>query len=256
MADEDLKEVSAIQVFQETLADNIVSKSNDLVRASYKLTLQEQRLVLAAISKLDSRKSYMHPRNDQTRVRITAQEFGETFGLDQKSAYAELKTASDALFERKIIEIRGKKTEKLRWVQKATYHDGEGWTELQFAQDVLPLVTMLRANFTTYKLERVAGLRSTYSIRIFELLAQWASTGMLRIEVEDLIKQLHLPYERYVDVVRRVIEPAVAELTEKSNLEIEWRPIKEGRKVKTIEFRFREAAQGKLPLDVPDPAAE
>ena len=232
-----------------SLVDNNVSKSNSLVRASYKLNLQEQRLVLAAISKLDSRKSYMHPRNDQTRVRISALEFAETFGIDRRKAYEELKQATNELFERKITEINGKQTTKMRWVSKVVYHDGEGWAELVFSQDVLPLLTLLRAQFTSYKLKQVASLRSTYSIRIFEMLAQFSNTGVLWITLDDMIRQLDLPYSRYADIARRVIKPAVDELTAKSNIEITWKPHKEGRAVKTIEFRFQEAAQQKLNID-------
>ncbi|MFZ4539087.1 replication initiation protein [Propionivibrio sp.] len=230
------------------LSDNLVAKSNALVRASYKLNLQEQRLVLAAISKLDSRRPFVSPRGSQTTVRISALEFAETFGIDKRKAYEELKEATNELFERRITEINGKQTTKMRWVSKVQYHDGEGWAELSFSLDVLPLLTLLRAKFTSYSLQRVAGLRSTYSIRIFEMLAQFASTGLLRIELADLIRQLDLPYTRYADVARRVIKPAVEELQAKSNLEIEWSALKSGRAVKTIEFRFREAAQGKLDL--------
>lgn len=234
---------------ERNLANNIVSKSNVLVRASFKLTLQEQRLVLLAISKLDSRKSHMTPRNSQTQVRITAIEFAETFGIDRKKAYEELRAATDELFERKIVEIDGKKTDKLRWVSRATYHSGEGWADISLSPDILPMLTLLRQKFTTYKLQKVAGLRSTYSIRIFELCAQFTSTGLLRIDLDELIRLLDLPYRRYSDIVRRVITPAIDELRAKSNLDIEWRAIKQGRAVKTIEFTFEESVQGKLPLD-------
>lgn len=230
------------------LSDNVVAKSNSLVRASYKLNLQEQRLVLAAISKLDSRRPHIHPKHSQTSVRISALEFAETFGIDKRKAYEELKEATNELFERRITEINGKQTTKMRWVSKVQYHDGEGWAELTFSLDVLPLLTLLRDKFTTYRLQRVAGLRSTYSIRIFEMLAQFSNTGLLRIELVDLIRQLDLPYVRYADIARRVIKPAVEELQIKSNLEIEWRALKDGRAVKTIEFRFKEAAQGRLDL--------
>ncbi len=235
----------------DSLADNIVSKSNSLVRASYRLTLQEQRLILLSISKLDSRRSHISPRNDQARVRITAAEFAETFGIDRKKAYEELKEATDQLFERKIIEIDGKKTDKLRWVQRVTYHDGEGWAEVQLSQDVLPMLTLLREKFTSYRVKRVAGLRSAYSYRLFELLSQFSATGLLRIDLAELITVMQLPYDRYIDIARRVIEPSVKELRAKSNLEIEWRPIKEGRAVKSLEFKFNEAAQGKLDLSAP-----
>jgi len=237
----------------DALSDHLISKSNSLVRASYKLSLQEQRLILAAISKLDSRKLGIRPGHDQSHVRITAAEFAETFGISTKNAYDELRSATNDLFERKITEIDGKQTTKLRWVSKVRYHDGEGWADLTFAQDILPYLTLLRKQFTSYKLKQVAGLRSVYSIRIFELCAQFAETGLLRISLADLITSLDLPYTRYIDIVRRVIQPAVDELRVKSNLEIIWRPIKDGRAVKTIEFQFHEAAQQKLELETPLP---
>jgi plasmid replication initiation protein len=231
------------------LLDNVVTKSNSLIRAAYKLSLQEQRLILAGISKLDSRKSHLTPRNNQTKVRITALEFAETFGIDKRKAYEELREATNELFERKITEIDGKRTSKARWVSKVQYHDGEGWAEFTFAEDVMPYITLLREKFTSYKLRQVASLRSVYSVRIFELLVQFTHTGILRIGIDDLIRQLYLPYTRYVDIVRRVIQPAVDELRVKSNLDIEWQPIKDGRAVKTIEFRFRESAQKALDLE-------
>lgn len=230
------------------LVDNIVAKSNTLVHASYKLGLQEQRLVLAAISKLDSRRPSITPRGQQTTIRVSAIEFADTFGIDRRKAYDELRDATNGLFERRITEIAGKKTTKTRWVDKVVYHDGEGWAELRFSMDILPLLTLLRSKFTTYTLQRVAGLRSNYAIRLFEMLAQFSSTGLLRIELADFIRELDLPYDRYADVARRVIQPAVQELRAKSNLDIEWTPLKQGRAVKTIEFRFKEAAQKQLPL--------
>lgn len=241
-------EIAQVKV-DRSLAGNIVGKSNLLVRASFKLSLQEQRLILLAISKLDSRRSHLTPRNSQTCVRITAIEFAETFGIDPKKAYEELQVATDDLFERKIVEIDGKKTDKMRWVSRAKYHSGEGWAEITLFSDLLPMLTLLKNNFTKYKLQRVAGLRSTYSIRIFELCAQFKDTGILRITLDEFITVLDLPYTRYTDIVRRVITPAVEELRAKSNLDIEWRPIKEGRGVKTLEFTFQEAAQTKLPLE-------
>lgn len=234
----------------DALSEHLISKSNSLIRASYKLTLQEQRLILAAISKLDSRKLGIRPGADQSHVRITAEEFSETFGIATKNAYNELRAATNDLFQRQIVEIDGKQTTKLRWVSKVKYHDGEGWADLTFAQDILPYLTLLRKQFTSYKLKQVAGLRSVYSIRIFEMCAQFSDFGLLRISLADLITSLDLPYSRYIDVVRRVIQPACDELRAKSNLEISWRPIKEGRAVKTIEFVFSEAPQKKLEFEL------
>ena len=57
-----------------------------------------------------------------------------------------------------------------------------------------------------------------------------------------------MAYTRFADIHRKVIKPAVDELKAKSNLEIDWEPIKDGRKVKAIRFTFKESGQGKLDL--------
>ncbi len=134
--------------------------------------------------------SHMTPRNNQTRVRITALEFAETFGISKKKAYEELKEATDELIERKITEVNGKVTDKMRWVSRATYHSGEGWAEVTLAPEVMPMLTLLREKFTSYRLKRVAGLRSIYSIRLFELCAQFSKTGLLRIDLDEFIREI------------------------------------------------------------------
>lgn len=230
-----------------SLSENLVSKSNALIRASYKLSLQEQRLILAAISKIDSRKLNYYPgKPSQATVHVSAQEFAETFDISPKKAYEELKESTENLFERKITEIDGKKTTKMRWVSKVTYHDGQGWAELTFSNDIIPHLTFLREKFTSYKLNRVTGLKSGYSVRVFELCVQYQATGMLRITLEDFINDLNLPYTRFSDIKRRVIEPAVIELKAKSNMDITWRTITQRRRVSSLEFKFTEAVQGKL----------
>ena len=71
-----------------------VTKSNDLIEASYKLTLNEQRLVLLAIARLDSRKPMPNGK-----LTIRAVEFAETFAVEPKHAYAALEEAATRLYE-------------------------------------------------------------------------------------------------------------------------------------------------------------
>lgn len=71
-----------------------VTKSNDLVIAAYKLTLNEQRLLLAAIAQIDPRKPMPRP------ITITAHDFADQYQLPVKQAYEALKEASNALYER------------------------------------------------------------------------------------------------------------------------------------------------------------
>ncbi|EPH7532904.1 replication initiation protein [Pseudomonas plecoglossicida] len=50
-----------------------VTKSNSLIAASYRLTLNEHRLVLAAISQIDPRKPLPRP------IRVCAHDFAELY---------------------------------------------------------------------------------------------------------------------------------------------------------------------------------
>lgn len=45
---------------------------------------------------------------------------------------------------------------------------------------------------------------------------------------------------------RRIIEPAVVELTTKDGWDISWQPIKRGRKVVELSFDFKPQVQGDL----------
>jgi plasmid replication initiation protein len=218
--------------------DLVIAKHNSLIEASYKLTLNEQRLILLCIARLDSRK----PPPKDNLFTITAKEFSETFGIEEKHAYEALDDASSLLYERDIRTYDGKQRERFRWVCGVKYHDNEGKVTLGFSSWVYPYLTLLHNRFSSYKLKQIAALKSIHSIRLLEFLMQFKTTGKFIIDLEGFKDRLDLKneYKRFYDFKRRVIEPAVKELQEKSNLVICWKPIKSGRFVKQLEFSFLE----------------
>lgn len=234
-----------------TLGSRNVNMSNALVRAAQGLLLAEKRVLSCAIAKLDSMR--MPDPSKPVVAKITAGEFAETFGLDTNTAYDELQTSASKLMDRRIrYEKEGRKGPQIiemRWVGRATYAKGEGWIEVAFWHEVLPHLVALREQFTSYKLSQAAALRSMFSWRLLELFAQFQSTGLLRISIDDFAHAMGASEscrKNFKDMRRRIIEPAVKELTEKDNYTIEWDSKKEGRKVVGLEFRFRESEQSAL----------
>ena len=153
---------------------------------------------------------------------------------------------------RTVIDTpRGKKEKKWVWVSGVTYHHGEGWVELGFSPEMTPHLTLLRKEFTSYKLKHAVALRSVYSWRLFELLMQFKSTGLLRISVDDFCMAMEAPpscIKDFGQLRRRIIEPAVVELIGKNNLLIEWRAVKHGgRKISGLEFTFKFNPQATFP---------
>jgi plasmid replication initiation protein len=229
-----------------TINDLKVTKANDLVEASYKLTLNEQRLLLMAIAHIDSRK----PLIKKYYFRISALDFAETFGLEKHTAYVGLEDAANRLLER-IVQTYNRKSqvrERFHWVFHVKYYDGEGFVDLGFSPNVIPYLTLLSQRFTSYELQHITRLNSSYAIRLYELLKQFVQTGERVIPLERFKERLELAdlYPRFFDLKRRVIQPAVNEINAYTDLEVKWDTVRKGRKVMSLMFTFNETKQTKL----------
>jgi plasmid replication initiation protein len=226
--------------------NSVITKANALIEASYNLTLNEQRIVLACAAKLDGRK--LIPK-DAVFV-LGVDKFITLFNSDPKNAYAEMEEAATRLYERDIRRIEGNTRKRLRWVYMAEYRKGEGKVRLGFSPEIAPYLTMLHQCFTSYRLQEVASLSSAYAIRLFEMLAQFSETGLFVISVADFKHRLGLDekYDRFSNLKARVIEPAVNDLVAKTSLNVSWQALKKGKTVERIEFRFSEKQKLALPL--------
>jgi plasmid replication initiation protein len=242
------------------LADCNVSMSNKLIRASHALKLVEKRLIAAAIAKIDSRQGqavHAHLSKFQS-IRITALDFAESFDIDERNAYKELKAATDDLFNRYFTLAdysKDKKHErytKYRWIDAAKYAEGEGFVELSFTAHVYPHLHMLEREYTTYRLKNAAALRSVYSWRMYELAKSWLEhckkkQKPVQLTLEQLRDTLETPNSyRWDHVKRRALEPAIKEIAEKDNLIITYQPYKKGRSVAGIHMFVQEDDQGDL----------
>ena len=71
----------------------------------------------------------------------------------------------------------------------------------------------------------------------------------LKISIDEFHHAMESPesYKTTFGLLRKyLIEPAVKELTEKDRWVIQWTPIKTGRKVTMLEFKFKRDAQKSL----------
>jgi plasmid replication initiation protein len=236
--------------------------SNALTRSAHGLTLGEKRIVMAAVAKLSSFKQPT-PSQPVPTTKITAAEYAELAQCEMNAAYEALQTAAKNLYNRTIVffepsykrgtrKIGDKGTvTHMRWVGRAKYHEKEGWIELAWWHEVVPHLIGLQKNFTKYQLQQADALRSIYSWRLLELLMRFQSTGWAEYSIEDFWTSMEATAKQREDfaaVRRRIIEPAIKELTEKDGWIIQWEPIKAGRKVKAVRFTFMRNPQGQLPL--------
>ena len=218
-----------------------VTKSNSLIDASYKLNVQAQKLVLACLGKID-------PRADIPKeITITAEEFSELMGVP--NAHRELYLATEALFKSTIKLKEENEDIEIHWVQKKRKRiKGSGQVTITWSDDVLKYISQLKSRFTSYKLRNIAELQSSHSIRLYELLMKFNSTGERVIYLEDFKSALGIEdkYPLFKDFNKWVIKPSIKELNQRSDLTINCETIKKGRAVSGLCFEFKQSKQMRM----------
>lgn len=218
----------------------VIRKSNDLIEARYRLSIAEQRLVLLLAAEIEQEDS------DFKDYELKVNEFTKMFGLESdKSIYEKVEQAADNLLGKVITLQEGKDVEKTVWLSYVKYTKGSGTVVIRFDKSLKRYLLQLQGHFTQYNIKHVIGFKSQYSIRLYELLKMEvfkAKHGKVVkvFELKDLRDFLGVEKKEYTafdNFKRRVINPAVKEISTQTDLNIlNVENIRTGRKINRIIF--------------------
>lgn len=226
------------------MSKELVVKTNRLNQAFQTLSLSELHIVQLAI--VDARQTGTGLSTD-TPLRIDALRFSEVFGTTRQNAYQRMKEAEESLFNRRFsfYDEQGKLV-KSRWIQQVRYLDDEGAIELVFTLAVVNGISQIdgiKEFFTQYLLSQTAQLNSVYSARMYELLIQWKNASKTPvIELEVLRAQLGIEAEEYKRMdhfKNRVLEMAINEINEKTDITVKYKQHKKGRLITGFTFSLK-----------------
>lgn len=218
----------------------LVVKANDLVEAKYRLTVQEQKLILMAISKINPTKP-----DFENPYRLSVEEVAEACGLEKTGVYQKVAATVDKLMTRlvKLKEDDGHRV--VHWVSEAKYYTGMGHFDLWFHEKMKPYLLDLK-EFISYDRKEVLQFQSRYSFRILEILKKWKGANernQFSVKVDQLRETLGIrktEYKLFGDFNRYVIKKAQAELSEQSKITFDYNVWKEGRAVAGIIFTIKD----------------
>ncbi|WP_180060761.1 replication initiation protein RepM [Acinetobacter sp. YH12135] len=225
---------------------DLVVKDNALINASYNLDLVEQRLILLAI--VEARGSGKGI-NANDPLEVHAESYINQFNVARQTAYQALKDACKDLFARQFsyqeINKRGNVENVLsRWVSEIRYIDDEATVKLIFAPAIVPLITRLEEQFTKYELQQISNLSSAYAVRLYELLIAWRSTGQTPVieltEFRNKIGVLDDEYTRMGNFKDRVLNLAIAQINEHTDITVKYEQHKKGRNISGFSFSFKQ----------------
>ena len=230
----------------------LVVKDNALIQASYTLDLVEQRLMLLAIMEARETGEGIAP---DSLLQVHAHSYAQHFNVNKETAYTVMKDASKGLFDRYVTyHDKNPKTGKdrsfhCRWVDKIGYEKDTGIVFLRFTHDVVPLITRLEQQFTSYDIEQISCLNSGYAIRLYELLIQWRSVGKTPIfDLQKFRQQLGIEeskYSRMSDFKKYVLDFAVIQINEHTDISVKYDQHKQGRVITGFTFKFRSKNKAK-----------
>jgi hypothetical protein len=222
------------------MKNRIVRKSNVLVEASYKLSTQEQRIVLFLVSMLKP------DDEDFKDYSLSIKEFSDLVGGNNKSHYKDIRGITKKLISR-VFSIKTQEEElQISWLSSAQYISGQGIVILSFDRKLKPFLLQLKSRFTKFPLHLVMQLRSSFSIRFYELLKQYHKIGLRVFDVDDLRGKLGIEkdqYKNFSDFKRYVLLVAQEELAEKTDISFKFEEIKIGRGVGKLRFYITEKLQ-------------
>ena len=239
--------------------------SNAITIAAQRLSLPELRVVALAVSKLDSKSPATRQDSNGRYVpvelvsRLHARDYAEAFGVSEKDGYEVLKATATKLLQRLITfyipaHKRDGKTIKetyrvVQWSSACEYTKGSGEIRIEWHKDVAPHLLGLQKHFTVYRLAQLRHLRHKSSVRLLALLERFKKTGVAHYELDDFCMSMDAApsLQKNFGMLRtRIIEPAVKELNDHSDLIVKWEPIKTGRKITAMRFTFEPNPQGTL----------
>ncbi|OIK14231.1 replication protein RepB [Bacillus sp. MUM 116] len=215
---------------------NLVSKANTIIEATYKLGVMEQKIISTIASNI-------RPTDkDFQTYTFSIKQFKDLIGSKSKNIYGEIDKITTKLMQPFLfINAEGKPT-RIAWLSKATYNTNEGSVTVRFDPDLKPFFLFLSEKFTRYKLGNIIHLRSSYSIRLYELLKSYEGLTERTFTLVELRIKLGIPdkYPKWINFRQRVLDHAKDELEEKTDITFTYETIKKGRSVEKVKFKIKQ----------------
>lgn len=223
-----------------------VYKRDDMIqKGRHNLTVQEQRCVLYAISKI---------KPEDTVIQEYTFELADIYKLCglQKESYTELKAILTGLKQKTWwIKTAPNEESTVSWFNKVRLNRNSGTVTVRFDDDMMPYLLELanqNAFYTRYQLKYILPMSGQYSIRLYELLKSYQKNNIRwYFDIDELKRLLYCEhYSDFFDFKRRVLVPATEEINKYTDIKISWEPIKDGRKVTHIDFKMLDKDKSEL----------
>lgn len=221
-----------------------VRQHNAITNARYEYSEMQLDIFLYLLSSL---------RKDQPDgvYEISVGEMSKLTG--KKYNYQQLRLATEGMGSR-MFEIpnetdkKGRQVWRQMWTfDRVDYIHGTGIIEIEFTRTIQPYLFDLKANFTSFQLYSALRLGSKHAKRIYALCSQWKDKGQTPEYVIEEFKRTiglindkgNMEYAEITMFKKFVLDIAVKQINEHTDLEIGYTLRKRGRSFQNITFTIK-----------------
>lgn len=222
-----------------------VVKANELIQKSrFELSLPEQKTIAYICSMI---KPAPVTGAFQLQYTFSVRDYCKVCGIDYDNGknYANIKALLKHLSDRSMWLEEGNSEILVRWLSHVKLNKRSGLAEIELDRELVPYLFALSQNFTQYELYNILAMKSAFSVRLYELLKSYSYSGRSREKTFDLLELKKLlavetvkSYDRFPDFRRKVLDIAMREINEYTDLSISYEPITQGRKVIKVVFHI------------------
>lgn len=265
ISDEDLQEVERLtnenfyalhQSGDEMLPAPIeshfnVAMRNEFNQIGYGLTVNSTKILRALIALVNPLESSITEFYRPYTFKI--EDLERSMGLKSKTLFNHGKSYVEEIKNAAFTfsSDSGNKTTAIPFVSLCQYNRSLATITIIPNPQLKPMLTSLDRNYYRYTVREITNLNSTYSIRLFEFFKEkimGKSSGEFDYTIDELHHRLALKdsYKSWGNMKARCIDPAVNEITNKTQFDVEYIPIKLGRRVTGVRFIIKTSSVDKF----------
>lgn len=220
-----------------------VVQSNALACSKQELKLNSMKLIRAAIMQVVYEDKQLKP------YKISIKELSELLQVDESNLYRSTEDLVNDILENPVCiqEFSGKSVRwaKIPWCTKFEYVSDVGFL-IKLNDELKPFLLGLRKDYMRYPLQDILPMKSTYSIRLYELIFSKIRTDcipkggkIIEVSLQEIRECCgceNKTYDVFGNLRKRVIDPSVKEINEKTLYKISTEYIKESRACVGVRF--------------------
>lgn len=233
------KDFKADKLYMQRFEKKVKKSNLAIQKARYDFSLQQQKLLCYMIS-------FLLDDNDtaETVKILNIREYLAFMGSKHKD-YSDVRSAIKAISDKSwymSVDKNGDEETLVRFIDgKPIINHKTATVKFKWDVDMLPHLQNLRREYTEYKWWYIITMKSEYAVRLYEYFKSVQNLTYWRVEIDYLKHILECKkYDRFFDFKKRVLQPAIAEINERTDINVYFECFKygeSGRAYTDIEFK-------------------